>query len=613
MATGAAREYRAAWMRAFAPLRFDPASYQAALVPLLQEVVPVLRARALASENAPLGTDALRAFLRRYPKDARGFFSRAELIAGLRAFAEPLGVSDELLRLASQLRMRPVRTQSGVTPITVLTKPFPCPGECVFCPNDVRMPKSYLSREPGAQRAEQNGFDPYLQTYNRLVALGAIGHAVAKAELIVLGGTFSFYPEAYQRWFVRRCFDAMNDYGDGLDLRSDAGAANLEHSELESSREPPDKPGRYNRKVTPFLRAKHGITLLHDAERTSWAELHAAQQRNEAAGCRNVGVVVETRPDHVTEAEVLRLRRLGCTKIQLGVQSLHDETLRLNRRGHDVAAVRRAMRLLRGAGFKVLAHFMPNLLGSTPALDVAGARALFDDHDFRPDELKIYPCSLVETADLMQHYAAGEYRPYEHDELLEVLADVLAAAPRYCRLSRVVRDISSCDIVAGNRMANLRELAEDRLRSEGRACMDVRAREIRQGAIDPEALALCATEYETSVSRELFIELCAPGDRLAGFVRLSLPREPSFIAELAGNAVIRELHVYGASLAVGSHEAGRPQHNGLGQRLVSEALRHARDAGYTTLSVISAVGTRPYYRRLGFRDGALYQHRATEA
>jgi elongator complex protein 3 len=604
-------------MRAFAPLRFDPASYQHALLPLLAELMPVLRARAHASEHAPLGTEALRSFLRRYPKDARGFFSRAELIAGLRAFAEPLGVGDELARIAAQLRMRPVRTQSGVTPITVLTKPFPCPGECVFCPNDVRMPKSYLSREPGAQRAEQNGFDPYLQTYNRLLALGAIGHAVAKAELIILGGTFSFYPEAYQRWFIARCFMALNDYGAGEDRRREAGAANVAHAELDAALEPVRLPGRYNRKVTPFLRAKHGASLLHQAESCTWDELHDAQRVNEAASCRNVGVVIETRPDHVTEAEALRLRRLGCTKIQLGVQSLHDETLRVNRRGHDVAAVRRAMRVLRQAGFKVLAHYMPNLLGSTPALDVEGARLMFDDPDFRPDELKIYPCSLVETADLMQHYAEGRYRPYEHEELLAVLADVLAAAPRYCRLSRVVRDISSCDIVVGNRMANLRELAEARLRDEGRACADIRNREIRQGAIDPDALALRVTAYESGVSRELFIELCDARDRLAGFVRLSLPTTPSFVAELGsddrGSAVIRELHVYGASLALGSRESGSPQHNGLGQRLVGEALQHARAAGYATLSVISAVGTRPYYRRLGFRDGPLYQHRSTEA
>ena len=231
-------------MRSFAPLRFDPGSYRVLLLPLLGELMPVLRARAAAAESAPLDTEALRSFLRRYPKDARGFFSRAELIAGLRAFAEPLGASDEVVRLSSQLRMRPVRTQSGVTPITVLTKPFPCPGECVFCPNDVRMPKSYLSREPGAQRAEQNGFDPYLQTYNRLVALGAIGHAVGKAELIILGGTFSFYPEAYQRWFVARCSTRDTDYGEGLDRRSAAGTA--------QSSTPSEAPARSERQAGPL-------------------------------------------------------------------------------------------------------------------------------------------------------------------------------------------------------------------------------------------------------------------------------------------------------------------------------------------------------------------------
>ena len=207
----------------------------------------------------------------------------------------------------------------------------------------------------------------------------------------------------------------------------------------------------------------------------------------------------------------------------------------------------------------------------------------------------------------MQHYVEGRFPPTRHEELLEVLSDVLALAPRYCRLSRVVRDISSCDIVAGNRIANLRELAEERLRAQGRACADVRSREIRQEVVHPGELVLRVTDYETSVSRELFLELCAPADRLAGFVRLSLPREPSFIAELTGHAVIRELHVYGTSLALGSHEAGRPQHNGLGQRLVSEAALRAREAGYASLSVISAVGTRPYYERLGFERGELYQ------
>jgi elongator complex protein 3 len=586
---------------------FDPQRHAPVLRPLLGALLPLLRASAAGADPRPIDTDALRPLLRRFPKDDRGFFSRAELIAGLAAFGVELGASDAG-QLCAQLRMRPVRTESGVTPITVLTKPFPCPGQCVFCPNDVRMPKSYLSREPGCQRAEQNRFDPYLQTYNRLAALAAIGHSVEKAELIILGGTFSFYPEPYQRWFVRRCFDALNDMGQGVDRRASAGGAALDHTPLALAPRADEKNDRYNRALTPFLRRSHGVSLLHESEDASWLELEAAQRENEAARCRNVGLVIETRPDLVTEGEVLRLRRLGCTKVQLGVQSLNDATLSANRRGHDVASVRRAMHLLRSAGFKLLAHFMPNLLGSTPELDVEGAQAMFDDPAFRPDELKVYPCSLVESADLMRFYERGEYRPYAHDELLDVLARVLEVAPRYCRLSRVIRDISSCDIVAGNRMANLRELAEARLRAEGRACRDVRSREIRGEAIALDELSLRATAYESSIGREQFLELCTPHDRIAALLRLSLPRERSFVEELAGHAVIRELHVYGAALALGARQGGRPQHNGLGRSLVDEAARRARAEGYATLSVISAVGTRAYYRRLGFRDGTLYQH-----
>ncbi len=595
---------------------FDPVRYRDVLMPLLTELLPVLRAgtpRSRAQEregsiapvDMPVDSTALRPILRRYPKDNRGFFSRAELIAALRAYGEALGASAEMPQLAARLRMRPVRTQSGVTPITVLTKPFPCPGECVFCPNDVRMPKSYLSREPGCQRAEQNGFDPYLQTFNRLRALAAIGHSVEKAELIILGGTFSFYPESYQRWFVTRCFDALADIGQGVDRREQAAGATDVLPAFDAKA--PRELSTYNRQLVTRLRRTHGASLLHKAEDASWDELQAAHTHNETERCRNVGLVVETRPDLVTEQEVIRLRRLGCTKIQLGVQSLSDDTLAQNRRGHDVATVRRAMRLLRLAGFKVLAHFMPNLLGSTPELDVAGARALFDDRDFRPDELKVYPCSLVESADLMRFYEAGQWRPYAHQELLDVLASVLEAAPRYCRLSRVIRDISSCDIVVGNRMANLRELAEAQLIREGRACVDIRSREIRSESVVLDELALRTTEYETSSGKEQFIELCTPSDRVAAFVRLSLPEERSFIEELAGHAIIRELHVYGAALALGAREGGRAQHIGLGRTLVDEALARARSAGYAKLSVISAIGTRPYYRRLGFEDGELYQ------
>jgi elongator complex protein 3 len=589
-------------------LAFDPAQHRDALLALVREVAALVIAAIERGERGSLPEPVLRGVLRRHPKDGRGFFSRGDLIAGFRAFSAELGVTLDEGAFIERVQMRPVRTHSGVTPVTVLTKPYPCPGKCVFCPSDVRMPKSYLSREPGCQRAEQNGFDPYLQTYNRLRAFRAMGHAQAKAELIVLGGTFSFYPEAYQRWFVTRCFHALNDVGRGHDGRAQAGGARVDHHALPAQVDGRAGAAQYNRTLLPFLAQQHEGALLAPSEQASWAELQAAQRGNERSACRNVGLVIETRPDHVDEAELLRLRRLGCTKVQLGYQSLSDDVLAQNQRGHDLAATRRAMQLLRAAGFKVQAHVMLNLLGSTPERDVADYRRAFDDPDFRPDELKVYPCSLIESAELMRFYESGAWRPYTHAELLAVLSSVIALTPRYARLSRVIRDISSGDIVTGNRLSNFRELAEAALQDTGRRPEEIRSREIKRAPFDPAALELRVTPYATSVGEERFLELCTPEDRVVAFLRLSLPAQPSFVPELGRSAVIRELHVYGAALALGARDAAGAQHRGLGARLVTEAASRARAAGHLALSVISAVGTRAYYRRLGFQDGELYQH-----
>jgi elongator complex protein 3 len=309
---------------------------------------------------------------------------------------------------------------------------------------------------------------------------------------------------------------------------------------------------------------------------------------------------------------VLRLRRLGCTKVQLGVQSLDDAVLARNRRGHDVSATRRAFRLLRATGFKIHAHWMPNLLGATSDTDRSDFARLFDDADFRPDELKIYPCSLIESAELMRDYERGDWRPYSHDELLALLVDVLARVPRSCRVTRMIRDISSHDIVAGNKFTNFREIVERALLARGGRSQDIRAREIRDQVFDPGELSLRATEYEASGGREHFLELLTSDDRLVGFARLRLPREPSFLAEIQSSALLREVHVYGASLQLGRRSSDDAQHRGLGKRLVEEAARRASAAGFADLAVISAVGTREYYRRLGFDDGPLYQHRSLE-
>jgi elongator complex protein 3 len=547
--------------------------------------------------------------LRRHPKKGASLFSKSELIAGYRHLKSRHPDLGDPRGFLEKVRMKPVRSLSGVTPVTVLTKPFPCPGKCIFCPNDVRMPKSYLSNEPGAQRAGMHRFDPYEQTWSRLSALYWIGHPLDKVELIVLGGTWSSYPESYQRWFLTRVFRALNDFGRGA---PDRGRS--EPIDFESIGEGVD--GRrgvadYNRIVSEFTRASDPERRVEHEETASWDELGEAQKENETAEARAVGLSLETRPDLVTEEEVIRLRRLGATKIQIGYQSLDDEVLALNERGHDVLASRRATRLLRRAGFKIQAHWMANLYGSSPERDLADYERLFEDPDFRPDELKLYPCSLVETATLMAHYEAGRYRPYGEEELLELLVSAMSRTPPYCRLSRVIRDIPGEDILAGSRVTNFRAVAEEEMRRRGVRARDIRAREIRGFDVSPGELRLDVHRYQTSSGSESFLSFVTEDDRIAGFLRLALPDSPCFLPELGMSALVREVHVYGSALSIGSREEGKAQHAGLGRRLLEEAALEARSRGYERLSVISSVGTREYYRRQGFADGPLYQHRPT--
>ena len=579
---------------------FDPGRYKDELIAIIDEL----------DGRHRLDAVELSQVLRKHPKDGRGFFSKSNVIAGFRRFADSHDWVDTEQAFLDKLRMKPVRTQSGVTPVTVLTKPFPCPGKCIFCPSDLAMPKSYLSDEPGAQRATQNLFDPYLQTYNRLLAFELNGHSVDKVELLILGGTWSFYPESYQLWFVKRCFDAMNDYGDGRDLR-DMATRTFDHSAsatIDGSR----VERTYNDLITRQLRERHG-DIVNDWETATWQDLELVHEINESARCRSVGLVLETRPDHLTLEETVRLRRLGATKVQIGLQSLNDGVLELNKRGHTTAEARRAMQTLRRAGFKIQVHWMPNLHGSSVAADIQDFAQLFDDANYRPDELKIYPCSLIESAELMVHFMSGAWRPYAQDELIEVLAACLLRVPRYCRVNRVVRDIPSNDIVAGNKKTNFREVAVRELARRGQASSDIRAREIRATEYREDELKLRATCYETSTGEEQFLEFVTPDDRIVAFVRLSLPRRGACSREIETSALIRELHVYGKALALGHSAAGRPQHSGLGKQLMSEAARRASEAGYRDLAVISAIGTRPYYRKLGFVDGKLYQHLALEA
>lgn len=548
-------------------------------------------------------------------------------------------VSDaEDAALVRLLQAKPRRTASGVATITVLTKPWPCSGSCIFCPSDIRMPKSYLADEPACQRAERCWFDPYLQVAARLRTLTDMGHVTDKVELIVLGGTWSDYPESYRVWFIGELFAALNAEGEQRAAEAERRRAWYESQgrlqeadDLAYRAEPLQR--RINAGELTYNEAwkeryrDEPSPLSESDTATLWNTLHDVHRANEGAAHRVVGLVVETRPDLIDDTSCRELRALGCTKVQIGIQSLRDDVLAENGRGITAERIASAMACLRHWGFKSHVHFMANLLGATPAGDIADYARLVTDAAFLPDEVKLYPCALVESAQLTEAYEEGRWAPYTEEELVGVLAADVAVTPPWTRISRMIRDISSHDIMAGNKKTNLRQVVDGHLSHAQTPVAEIRSREIAIEGVDAAALRLETVAYATVTTEERFLQWVGPDGRIAGFLRLSLPKtegntaeapaENDGVAAIVGpegmpspfDAMIREVHVYGKVAAL--HEAGEgAQHGGLGRKLVEEACRQAAEAGFGAVNVISAIGTRAYYRALGFEDAGLYQRRA---
>lgn len=561
---------------------FDPMDvYGRAILDELIELGPVA------------GANELGTLIRRHRRPGMATWTKSELLQILEA---DYATDSNYGWLKKVLTKRPIRSLSGITSITVLTKPFPCPGRCVFCPVDVRMPKSYIASEPGAQRAGRLGFDPYQQVTQRLRAYWETGHPISKIELIVLGGTWSSYPREYQRWFIKRLFDALNDFG--------VRTADESHAYFTDWNERIGEGESYN----DHINSSRFVVDAYE-ETATQEELEAAHALNEHASSRCVGLSLETRPDLVDVDECVNLRSLGATKIQIGIQAMNDRVLRLNKRGHLVATTEKALRLLRQFGFKIHAHWMPNLYGSTPGDDIEDFDRVYSNLSVRPDELKVYPTVLIQDTELENIAAAGKWRGYEEEELNSVLRHVLTHTPEYSRLTRIIRDIPSHEILEGNKKGNFRQIVEDGIpESEMR---DIRAREIKGSSVDSESLELDRVVYETTDTVEHFLQFVVKDShKIAAFLRLSLPKDgvTSPLEELGGKAIIREVHVYGQSVIVGG-QAQAAQHRGLGRELVAEACAIAREAGFEEVAIISAVGTREYYEKLGFRNGRLYQHK----
>ena len=439
------------------------------------------------------------------------------------------------------------RTISGVTPVAVMTGPAPCPGSCVYCPSFGATPTSYTPESPAVIRARATDYNPRRQIDVRLKTLTEMGHPVDKVELIIMGGTFLATAEDYQYSVIKDCYEALN--GD-----------------------------------------------------TS-ATLAVAQELNETAARRCVGLCIETRPDVCGETEVRRMLDFGATRVELGVQTLDDDVYKKVERKHAVADVVRATRLLKRYGYKVYYHWMPGLPGSTPERDLELAGTLFSDPNFCPDGLKLYPTMVVEGSRLEEWYRAGNYTPYSDQIMLGLMADIKALVPGYVRIARVLRDIPSKFVVAGLR-DSVREKLRENMAQRGQECNCIRCREyghrLKVGREIGEPI-LKRLDYTASGGHEIFLSFEDERGTLFGLLRLRLETEPPEMFGVATLALIRELHVFGPELALGTRQDGTAQHRGLGRILLAEAERVVRtEFGTQEIAILSGVGTRQYYGEQGY-------------
>ncbi|MBU4369449.1 tRNA uridine(34) 5-carboxymethylaminomethyl modification radical SAM/GNAT enzyme Elp3 [Patescibacteria group bacterium] len=515
--------------------------------------------------------------------------------------------------LQKQLKKRPIRSLSGVAVVAVLTKPWPCPGKCLYCPLEKGVPKSYLSGEPAVERAKILKYDPYQQVKKRIEVLKNNNHPVDKIELIVIGGTWSYLPKKYQTWFIKRCFDGAN-------------------------------PPKFSKKTWA------GKTLAE------------AQKRNEKAKHRIIGITLETRPDYITPKEIIRMRKLGCTRVEIGVQIIDDKVLKINNRGHGVKEIIYATKLLKNAGLKICYHIMPGLLGSNPQKDLKMFKKLFANPDFQPDMLKIYPCVVTKGSQLYGLYKSKKYKPYTDKQLMNLLIKMKSIVPEYVRINRLIRDIPAWQIQGGSKISNLREYVQKQMnpvrnftnksmkkknvmalqkkrisngvKEQKKICSCIRCREIKNESINIKNLKLKKQKYIASQGQEIFLSFeDVKQNKLAAFLRLRLPQiNNQTLPGLENAAIIRELHTYGQLVEihpVKSRKAGSPtakfnrvektskkaaqprkvlinqdnvaQHLGLGKKLMAEAEKIAKEQGYKKIAVISGVGVRDYYRHLGYR------------
>ena len=456
----------------------------------------------------------------------------------------------DFTKLQKVLLKKPVKTASGVAVIALMPKPYACPhGRCTYCPGGIEFntPNSYTGKEPSTINAIENQYDPKNQILTKLEKLIVNGHESSKLELVIVGGTFLFMPKDYQENFIKSCYDALN----GFDSKT----------------------------------------------------LAEAKSNNEHAIIRNVGFTIETKPDYCKQDHVDSMLEFGITRVEIGVQSLQERVYKIVNRGHDFKDVVESFQISKDAGYKIVAHMMPGLPTVSPEEDIDDFKELFNDERLKPDMLKIYPSLVLENTPLYDDYKAGNYTPYSFDDMVKVLTEMKKNVPRWVRIMRVQREISTSEIVAGPKLGNLRQIVHKNLRNQGFSCKCIRCREAGLSNKEPNLeLKLNRENYKSSDGEEVFLSYDDSDDLIYGFLRLRHPSSKAHRKEInEETCIVRELHVYGQMQKLGERSKSGIQHLGLGRKLLSEAEKISKEEfDANKLLVISAVGTREYYSKFGY-------------
>jgi len=454
-------------------------------------------------------------------------------------------------KLQNVLLKKPVKTASGVAVVALMAKPYACPhGRCTYCPGGLEFntPNSYTGKEPLTISAIENQYEPKGQIAEKIEKLQKYGHDVTKVELVIAGGTFLFMPQDYQTKFIKSCYDTLNGF-ESVDLET-------------------------------------------------------AKKENERAKIRNVGFTVETKPDYCKKEHIDLMLSYGVTRVEIGIQSLHERVYKIVNRGHSYNDVIDSFQISKDSGYKIVAHMMPGLPSMTPNEDINDFKKLFDDSNLKPDMLKIYPSLVLKNTPLYNDYLEKKYKPYTDEEMLHVLTEAKKMVPKWVRIMRVQREITPGEIQAGPKAGNLRQIVHKRLKDEGFSCKCIRCREagLSRKNTPSELLKLGKEEYDSSNGRETFISFDDEDETIYGFLRLRKPSELAHRDEITPNScIVRELHVFGKSIKIGEHEENSIQHSGLGRKLMDEAEKISKESfDAKKLLVISAVGTHEYYKKLGY-------------